>query len=291
MDQPVKFRQTPGASISVTRTVVNPGNFEKIINKAHDSRGKERIDFKDNIIDLSGLIIDGASTFKKKERYGDNTNNNNKNRGTYQAIPNYENDDINYDNITAIIKSRNKNNLPRIDNDEKEVIQMKSTVLDKTSFRDVKAVVTGNSNTYSTGNATQSIELDHINKNQFSVAGMLNSSYSSSYSSSSTSSSKICSDDRNTTSRTGDNLDRRIFGGEKIGKRKAVIDQSNVGIIESSAAQMKSSSSSSSSNSNTNSNSKTTDKNLGDEQKVCVWSDVDMLLSFLVFLNPSCKQY
>ena len=275
MDQPVKFRQTPGASISVTKTVANPGNFDKVKNKAHDRGGIERIDFKDNIIDLSGLIIDGASTFKKKERYGDNSNNNNKNRGTYQAIPNYENDDINYDNITAIIKSRNMNNLPRSDNHEKEVIQMKSTILDKTSLREVKAIVTGNSNIYSTGNATQSIELDYINKNQFSISGMLNSSSSSS------SGSKTCSDDRNTSSKTADNLDKRILDGEKIGKRKAVIDQSNVGIIESSAAQTKSSNSSNSSN-----NSNTADKNLGEEQKVST-----MLLSFLVFLYPSCNQY
>ena len=289
LDQPVKFRQPSGASVSITRTGINSGNLENGNNKALDRRGKEGINFSDNIIDLSGLIIDGSSNFKKKERYGDN-NHNSKSRGAYQAIPNNVNDDINYDNINAIIKSRNNNNHPRSSNDENEVIQLKPIVLEKLSFREEKALVTGNFNTYSTGNASQSIELDHLNKNQLNIGGIPNSSPSSS------SSSKPYLDNQNSTSRTQDNSDSRTFGGEMIGKGRAVIDQSNLGVTESSAAQMKSSDSNNKSGSSSSSSrSNDSNKNVRQELKVCTMS-----LSFLFYLNslifilntnPSCVSF
>ena len=289
MDQPVKFRQPSGASVSITRTGINSGNLENGNNKALDRRGKEGINFSDNIIDLSGLIIDGSSNFKKKERYGDN-NHNSKSRGAYQAIPNYVNDDINYDNINAIIKSRNNNNHPRSSNDENELIQLKPIILEKLSFREEKALVTGNFNTYSTGNASQSIELDHLNKNQLNIGGIPNSSPSSS----SSSSSKPYLDNQNSTSRTQDNSDSRTFGGEMIGKGRAVIGQSNLGVIESSAAQMKSSDSNNKSSSSSSS-SNDSNKNVRQELKVRTMS-----LSFLFYLNslifilntnPSCVSF
>ena len=226
----------------------NPIDFS---DNAADDRDKG---FKNNYDNKNNNII--TRDIKSKATSISN-NSNVSSRGTYQAIQNNVNDDSN--NITNNNKNcgstynNNKNETEKGNKNENKILLSSRILLEEPSFREEKALVSGNFNTYSTGAATKSYELDHDTNIYSSGTNVINSNLTSR------------SQNQNSHSDMG-NVESGENGGKGKGrgKEQAVINETNLNRTDLNAAQMKNSNINMS-NSNVNQNS---NLNKGLEQKV-----------------------